>query len=126
MSQVRTNLISNVAGTNSPDITGGELSRARFQADGTGVAAFRDSFNMSSLTDNGVGRYTFNFATAFPNAQYAAIITSNGNASPTSGAQADCATHTPTTTSISFGADTLAGAAVDPGVIYGAFFGDRP
>ena len=33
--------------------------------DGTGTIAFRDSFNQSAATDNGTGRYIYNFTNAF-------------------------------------------------------------
>jgi len=42
---------------------------------GAGVVAIRDSFNVSGLTDNGVGRYTVNFATPMANANYVAVGT---------------------------------------------------
>jgi hypothetical protein len=73
MSQVRANTVSNQAGTGSPDITGGELSRARTNLNGTGTIAARDDFNVSSYTDNGTGDYTMTFATAFPNANYSPV-----------------------------------------------------
>lgn len=38
--------------------------------DGTGTVAIRDSYNVSSITDNGVGDYTINFATAMANTNY--------------------------------------------------------
>ena len=38
---------------------------------GTGVVAIRASSNVSSITDNGTGDYTVNFATAMSNANYA-------------------------------------------------------
>jgi hypothetical protein len=40
---------------------------------GIGTVSIRDSYNVSSITDNGVGIYTVNFATAFANANYAAV-----------------------------------------------------
>jgi hypothetical protein len=40
---------------------------------GTGVVAVRASFNVSSITDNGVGDYTINFATALVDANYAVV-----------------------------------------------------
>ena len=39
---------------------------------GTGTPAIRASFNVSSITDNGVGDYTINFSTAISDANYAA------------------------------------------------------
>lgn len=37
---------------------------------GTGTVAILDSYNVSSITDNGVGEYTINFATAMANTNY--------------------------------------------------------
>lgn len=41
---------------------------------GTGTVAIRDSLNVSSITDNGVGDYTTNFTTALANANYSATL----------------------------------------------------
>jgi hypothetical protein len=40
---------------------------------GTGTVAIRASYNVSSITDNGTGSYTVNFATAMPDANYSAV-----------------------------------------------------
>lgn len=45
--------------------------RAWVNFNGTGTVAIRASGNVSSITDNGVGLYTVNFATAMPDANYA-------------------------------------------------------
>ena len=44
--------------------------RAWVNFDGTGVVSVIASGNVSSVTDNGVGDYTLNFATPMPNANY--------------------------------------------------------
>ena len=44
--------------------------RAWVNFNGTGVVSVLDSGNVSSVTDNGVGDYTLNFATPMPNANY--------------------------------------------------------
>ncbi len=44
--------------------------RAWVNFNGTGTVAIRASGNVSSITDNGVGDYTVNFATAMPDANY--------------------------------------------------------
>lgn len=49
--------------------------RAWWNFDGTGTPALRASGNILGITDNGVGDYTVNFSTAFPDAAYAANIT---------------------------------------------------
>lgn len=45
--------------------------RAWVNFNGTGAVAIRGSGNVSSITDNGTGNYTVNFATAMPDANYA-------------------------------------------------------
>ena len=44
--------------------------RAWVNFNGTGTVAIRASGNVSSITDNGVGNYTVNFATAMPDTNY--------------------------------------------------------
>lgn len=48
--------------------------RAWVNFNGVGTIAIRASGNVSSITDNGVGNYTVNFATALPNADYSASV----------------------------------------------------
>mgnify|MGYP003655540963 CR=1 FL=1 len=47
--------------------------RAWVNFNGTGTVAIRASGNVSSITDNGTGTYTVNFATAMPDANYTAV-----------------------------------------------------
>ena len=53
--------------------------RAWVNFNGTGTVAIRASGNVSSITDNGTGDYTVNFATAMPDANYAGFITQNNS-----------------------------------------------
>ena len=48
------------------------LAKSWVNLNGTGTAAFRDSFNTSGLTDNGTGSYTVSFTNDFANASYSA------------------------------------------------------
>ena len=61
----------------------GTLCRAWVNFNGTGTVAIRAQFNVSSITDNGSGDYTVNFATALVDVNYAALINGrvyeNGN-----------------------------------------------
>jgi hypothetical protein len=50
------------------------IAKAWCNFNGTGTVAIRDSFNVSSITDNGTGDYTVNFTTAMPNANYAPVL----------------------------------------------------
>jgi hypothetical protein len=47
------------------------LSKSWINFDGTGTIASRDTFNVSSLADNGTGLYTVTFASNMSNADYA-------------------------------------------------------
>jgi hypothetical protein len=49
--------------------------RAWVNFNGTGTVAIRAAGNVSSITDNGTGRFTVNFTTALPDANYAAFVT---------------------------------------------------
>ena len=48
----------------------GTTCKAWVNFNGTGTVAIRASFNVSSITDNGTGNYTVNFATAMSSAIY--------------------------------------------------------
>ena len=47
------------------------MCRAWVNFNGTGTVAIRDSYNVSSITDNAVGDYTINYSTALNNSNYA-------------------------------------------------------
>ena len=49
------------------------LAKAWVNFNGTGTVAIRASFNVSSITDNGMGDYTVNFTTAMVDANYAVV-----------------------------------------------------
>jgi hypothetical protein len=51
------------------------LARAWVNFNGTGTVAIRASGNVSSITDNGTGRYTVNLTTAMPDTNYAPTAT---------------------------------------------------
>lgn len=52
--------------------------RAWVNFNGTGTVAIRASFNVSSITDNGVGDYTINFTNALPDANYSIALSTLG------------------------------------------------
>lgn len=55
--------------------------RAWANFNGAGTVAIRASGNVSSITDNGLGDYTVNFATAMPDSNYSSTISGGlGNA----------------------------------------------
>lgn len=52
--------------------------RAWVNFNGTGTVAIRESGNVSSITDNGAGDFTINFATALPDASYSVASMATG------------------------------------------------
>ena len=58
--------------------------RAWVNFNGTGTVAIRASGNVSSITDNGTGDYTVNFATAMPDANYCGATKGDRSPNPTS------------------------------------------
>lgn len=64
---------SGVLKVQSNGVTTNALAWVNFN--GTGTVAIRSSYNVSSITDNGTGNYTVNFATALSDANYAVAAT---------------------------------------------------
>jgi hypothetical protein len=54
----------------------GTLCRAWVNFDGTGTVAIRAAFNVSSITDWGIGRYQLNFTNALASNSYMTLATS--------------------------------------------------
>lgn len=83
MSAVRTNTLANAAGSKSVpvDTVVDGSAKAWVNFNGTGTVAIRASFNVSSITDNGVGDYTVNFASAMSDANFAVAGCAVGTAS---------------------------------------------
>jgi hypothetical protein len=57
------------------------LCKAWVNFNGTGTVAIRASYNVSSITDNGVSDYTVNFTTALADANYVVAATAGGGVS---------------------------------------------
>jgi len=71
----------------TPGVIGGQLCRAWVNfngttVNGTGASGIRASYNVSSITDNGIGDYTVNFTTALADANYT-MTSSSANTAPT-------------------------------------------
>lgn len=63
---------SGVLKVQSNGVTTNALAWVNFN--GTGTVAIRSSYNVSSITDNGTGDYTVNFATALSDTNYAVTV----------------------------------------------------
>lgn len=85
------------------------FTRAWVNFNGTGTVAIRASGNVSSITDNGTSDYTVNFATAMPDANYAASFSGN---SPSQIGSFDAGAAR-TTSALRFIAFNVLGAAAD-------------
>jgi hypothetical protein len=67
--------------TSASSLSGSKVcTKAWINFDGTGTAAIGNSYNVASLTDNGAGDYTVNFATDITSAAYCAVGSSGAGA----------------------------------------------
>jgi hypothetical protein len=74
------NVFNSTVGTDyQSTLADGWLCRAWVNFNGTGTVAIRAAGNVSSITDNGTGDYTINFATAMPDSDFCYVFGSNGN-----------------------------------------------
>lgn len=79
MSTLKINTLQAVAGGATvpiADVING-TARAWVNFNGTGTVAIRASYNVASITDNGLGDWTVNFTNALPDANYAACPVGN-------------------------------------------------
>ena len=81
MSVIKANNITNVAG-GIPTVKSQQLiPTAWVNFNGESTVAIRDSENVSSITDNGTGDYTVNFAVNMPDVNYAVMGGTNDGGS---------------------------------------------
>jgi len=83
MSTLKLDTIASRDGTESTDVTNviNGSAKAWVNFDGTGTVAIRDSFNVSSITDDATGRYTISFTNAMPDVNYAFSASVQDNSS---------------------------------------------
>ncbi len=77
-------IVGNISdGTSTIGITSTSRGSAKawVNFNGTGTVSIRASYNVNSITDNGVGNYKINFTTAMDDTNYSAnaSVTSNGS-----------------------------------------------
>ena len=88
------------------------IAKAWVNFNGTGTVAIRDSFNVSSITDNGTGDYTVNFTTALSSASYSACY-SGARPSYTASDITLCISAAPTTSALRIVTMNGSGTAID-------------
>lgn len=115
MSTLKTNTLSNAAGSKSVpvDTVVDGSAKAWVNFNGTGTVAIRASFNVTSITDNGTGDYTVNFTTAMPNTNYAITAQNAGGSTYGSVGNYCFIKTTPTTSSCNISSAGNAGGATD-------------
>lgn len=64
-----------------PSISAVNTCKAWVNFRGSSTVVIRDSFNVSSITDNATGNYTITFSTAMDNDDYCSVITSGDKGS---------------------------------------------
>lgn len=99
-----------------------QLCKAWVNFNGTGTVAIRASYNVSSITDNGIGDYTVNFTTAMPDANYAIHV--NGAEGNTNFARNASVPYqsAPTSTAFRFAVADAANNLLDSAYTYAAIF----
>jgi len=105
MSTLKTGTVQNNTGTGAPVFKNssgteiGQLVKVWVNFDGTGTIAIRDSFNVSSLIDNGTGDYTINFTNAMADTNYAVALSAASETTGGSGNRRISSPRTKATTS---------------------------
>ena len=88
MSEIRVTTIKDTGGSHSS--TTSEIFDGRAKAwvrfNGTLTVAIDDSYNVSSITDDGRGRFTVNFNTSLTDANYAVVASCAGDSVPSDSA----------------------------------------
>jgi hypothetical protein len=100
------------------------LAKAWINLNGTGTIAARDSFNLSSLTDNGTGLYTKSFTSSFGNANYTTCCSGGRADDELMNVTQPQSSTAPTTSSIKFGVTYVNGTNFDVPFVGSAEFGD--
>ena len=105
------------------DTNSNQICKAWVNFNGTGTVAIRDSYNVSSITDNGNGDYTVNFTNAMANANYSTTH-AGGQKTVTWGFYLGASAYGSTTLGHRFYNVTPADTAQDTSYASLVFFGD--
>ena len=103
---------------NSSGVEKGQLAKAWIRFNGEGTVSITDSFNISSMSDNGVGTYAFAFANNMANANYV-VVTDSARHS-----HAGMGTSHYTTSVFNFFNSSVFGVLEDRPILHAVVFGD--
>lgn len=127
MSELRANVVRNAAGDGPVELFKQAAAKSWANLNGTGTVALRDSLNISSVIDNGLGDYTNNFASAMASAEFRSTCEAVGGVSgaPAGNEYRRSIPHkSPTVSSVRMGfADATGSAFSDPAYVGSAVFG---
>ena len=73
----RSGVIGTITSTPTSPVSTDKLIKAWISFNGTGTIAIRDSFNVSSITDNAVGNYYVDLTTAMSDTNYTLLTHNN-------------------------------------------------
>ena len=124
---LRVNTLTDASSNNSTAMStiNQGTAKAWVQLNGTGTIAARDSFNHSSLTDGGTGRYKNTVSSAMGNDDYVVHATGDiGSVSDFAVACTNDSTTARTTTEAEMRIGTTGGASADTDVAAMSFIGD--
>ena len=125
MSTLKVTTIQDTSGGNAS--TSEQIAQGRakswVQFDGRSTPSIADSFNVSSITDNGTGDYDVNFSTNMSNANYSVVTGANYLDSDSAG-RVFAIVRTMATTDYQVKIFGDGGGSLDSQRIFGAVFGD--
>lgn len=115
-------MASIIRGNDNFDSAGGNAVKAWVNFNGQGTVAIRQSYNVTSITDNGTGEFTVNFTTAMPDTNYA-MAGSSTSVSWWGGVDFRGSSYILTTSCrLAVHSDSSGGAFIDPDVVTCTFF----
>ena len=123
MSVLKADTIQSTGG-GAATLTKQHAAKAWINLNGTGTIAARDSFNLSSLTDNGTGLYTKSFTSSFGNANYTTCCSGGRADDELMNVTQPQSSTAPTTSSIKFGVTYVNGTNFDVPFVGSSEFGD--
>ena len=126
MSTLKVDTLQDSSGNNASTTAQIEQGRAKswVQFDGRSTPSIADSFNVSSITDNGTGDYDVNFSTNMSNANYSVVTTANYLDSDSAG-RVFAVVRTMATTDYQVKIFGDGGGSLDSQRIFGVVFGDQ-
>ena len=123
MSIVKVNRIEQAGNTNLPTNLLPVTANAWVNFNGQGTVAIRDSHNVSSVTDSGVGNYTVNLENPLSNSNYGVIVSSGNDGVSTSTSVLNV--YSIGTGSYSFTTVNIGGTSLDRSIVSAVSFGGQ-